>query len=219
MKFIPIIPAVGSAVMGSLLGFNVMAHALWLESDNAGARLYFGEYAENLRETSPGRLDGIIDPVIMLIDTNGKEKQAEAVLVDNHFTISRTGDSGTAVLAQSLRQSIREPQGEVPSPVYRRYLYARLGKGGSLPLDIQDDGNLLRLTFMGNPVSNVEVIVIAPSGWEKHLRTDEKGEITFPGLEPGLHVIEAKYELNKPGEFEGKAYVVESHKTTLTLYR
>ena len=36
---------------------SASAHHLWLESDGQGARLYFGEFDENLREASPGLLD------------------------------------------------------------------------------------------------------------------------------------------------------------------
>lgn len=220
MKLKKIIAGVSGAIMVSVLSFNVAAHALWLEGDDTGTRLYFGEYAENHRETSPGKLDNIIDPAITLIDTKSGEKQIEAIRSNDHFPIPRPGDfAGATVLVKALKQPIREPRGEIPTPTYRRFLYARMGKGGSLPLDLQDDGNLLRLTFMGNPVPKAEVVVIAPSGWEKHLHTDEKGEVAFPQLEPGLYVVEAKYEMNKPGEFEGKAYAIESHKTTLTIYK
>ena len=154
-----------------------------------------------------------------MIDAKGAEKNVEATLRNNHFVIPDGNAKGTAVLVQALKQSVREPQGEIPSPTYRRFLYARMGKGGSLPLDIQDTGNMLRLTYMGKPVPKAEVIVIAPNGWEKHVRTDEKGEAAFTLLEPGLYVVEAKYEMNKPGEFEGKTYAVESHKVTLSLYK
>lgn len=219
MKPIQIISIISGAIISNLLSFNVMAHALWLEGNDTEVKLYFGEYAENRRETSGGYLDSIVDPAITLIDMNGKEKQIEVMRKDNHFAISRANATNTTVLVQSLKQPVREPRGEIPSPVYKRYLYARLGKSGGLPLDIQNNGDLLRLTFMGRPVPDVEVIIIAPNGWEKHLRTNTEGEVVFPQLESGLYVVEAKFELNKPGEFEGKAYTVESHKTTLTLYK
>ncbi|SEP23717.1 DUF4198 domain-containing protein [Nitrosovibrio sp. Nv6] len=219
MKLRHIIHVSSMVIVGALLSFNVAAHALWLEGDNAATKLYFGEYPENVRETSPGRLDSIIAPRVALIDKNGVEKLVEASRQSNYFSIPLGATVGATVLVQALKQSIREPQGEIPSPTYRRFLYARLGKGGSLPLDIQDTGNVLRLTFMGKPVPKAEIVVIAPNGWEKHLRTDEKGEATFTLLEPGLYVVEAKYEMNKPGEFEGKAYAIESHKATLSLYK
>ena len=38
------------------------AHHVWLEQDAAGATLYFGEYGENLRETTPGYLDKFVAP-------------------------------------------------------------------------------------------------------------------------------------------------------------
>ena len=219
MKFAQMILAPTAAIIVSLLSFNVAAHALWLERDGAATKLYFGEYAENLRETSPGRLDSIVDPRVTVIDAKGAEKQVEPARKDNHFAIPPVDGAEIAVLAQALKQPIREPQGEIPSPTYRRFLYTRLGKGGALPLDLQDNGNQLRLTYLGKPVPKAEVVIIAPNGWEKHLRTDENGETTFTMLDPGLYVIEAKYEMNKPGEFEGKAYTVESHKVTLSLYK
>lgn len=205
----------GLAIASSLFSLNAAAHALWLEGDKAATRLYFGEYSENLRETSPGRLDSIIEPVVTVIDSAGLEKSADAIRKDSHFAIP----AGATILVQALKQPIREPQGENPGPVQKRFMYARLGKGGSLPLDIESSGDLLRLSFMGKPAAKAEIIVIAPNGWEKHLRTDEKGEVSFSLPGSGLYVVEAKYELKNPGEFEGKSYAIESHKVTLSLYK
>lgn len=216
------IAATAAAIAGALLSLNVSAHALWLEGGSASAaptKLYFGEYAENLREPSPGRLDSIIEPTVTVIDAAGEGRPAEARREINHFAIT----SGATVLVQALKQPVREQSvresGEISNPAQRRFLYARLGKGGSLPLDIQNEGSLLRLSFLGKPVAKAEIVVIAPSGWEKHLRTDEKGEARFSLPEQGLYVVEATHELSKPGEFGGKAYTVEVHRTTLSLYK
>jgi uncharacterized GH25 family protein len=219
MKIAAIIPVAAVAILGSLLSFNAAAHALWLENDKgetAASKLYFGEYAEDKRETSPGKLDNIVEPLVVVIDASGAEKLVDASRENNYFAIP---GGGATVLAQALKQPIREPQGENPAPVQRRFLYARLGNGGSLPLDIHNSNNVLRLSFQGKPVLKAEVVVIAPNGWEKHLRTDEKGEAALTVLEPGLYVVEAKHELINPGNFEGKAYAVESHKVTLSIYR
>ncbi|HEU4855390.1 MAG TPA: DUF4198 domain-containing protein [Nitrosospira sp.] len=220
MKLAQFIHVLSMGIMGCLLSLDAAAHALWLERDAGATRLYFGEYAENLRESSPGRLDSIIEPRVTVVNAKGVEKPVEASCESNYFAIpaGKEAQDG-AVLVQALKQSIREPQGQIPSPTYRRFLYTRLGSGGSLPLDIQESGNTLRLTYLGKPVPKTEIVVIAPNGWEKHLRTDEKGEATYSLLEPGLYVIEAKYEMHKPGEFEGKAYAVESHKVTRSLYK
>jgi len=218
MKLAQFIHTTGMAIMGCVLSLDAAAHALWLEREAAATRLYFGEYAENVREPSPGRLDSIIEPKVTVVNAKGIEKPVEARRESNYFAIP-AGNEADAVLVQALKQSIREPQGQIPSPTYRRFLYTRLGSGGSLPLDIQESGNTLRLTYLGKPVPKTEIVVIAPNGWEKHLHTDEKGEATYSLLEPGLYVIEAKYEMHKPGEFEGKAYAVESHKVTRSLYK
>jgi hypothetical protein len=215
MKSEQIIRVAIAAAAGSLISFNAAAHALWLEGDNSAAKLYFGEYSENLRETSPGRLDSIIEPMATIIDMEGRAKPVNAIRESGYFSIP----GGATVLVQALKQPIREPQGESLAPAQKRFLYARLGKGGSLPLDIESIGNLLRLSFMGKPLAKTEIIVIAPNGWEKHLRTDEKGEASFPLPASGLYVVEAKYELKSPGEFEGKNYIIESHKVTFSLYK
>ncbi|MBN9133069.1 MAG: hypothetical protein ABS69_07095 [Nitrosomonadales bacterium SCN 54-20] len=220
MKLTQFIHATGIGIIGCVLSLDVAAHALWLEKEAGAIRLYFGEYAENLRESSPGRLDSIIEPKVTVVNAKGIEKPVEVRRENNYFAIPADKEvEGGAVLVQALKQSIREPQGQIPSPTYRRFLYTRLGSGGSLPLDIQESGNTLRLTYLGKPVPKVEIVVIAPNGWEKHLQTDEKGEAAYALLEPGLYVIEAKYEMHKPGEFEGKAYAVESHKITRSLYK
>ncbi|GAB1720717.1 MAG: hypothetical protein NTAFB09_24480 [Nitrosospira sp.] len=215
MKFPENCPAAIAGLACLLFSFNAGAHALWLEQDNASARLYFGEYSENLRETSPGRLDDIIEPAVTVIDSAGAEKPLAATRLDNYFAIP---DGGT-ILVRALKQRIRDPRADNPGAVYRRFLYARFGSGGSLPLDIENTGNLLRLSFMGKPLAKTEIIVIAPNGWEKHFKTDEKGETAYSLLEPGLYVIEAKHELNSPGVFEGKPYTIESHKVTASFYK
>jgi hypothetical protein len=198
-----------------LLSLNAGAHALWLERDNASTKLYFGDYSENLLESSPGRLDNIIDPAVIEVGAAGTEQPLAAIRQVNHFAIP----GSNTILVQALKQPIREPRPENPGPVQRRFLYARLGKGGTLPLDIENTANLLRLSFAGKPVANTEIVVIAPNGWEKHLKTDEKGETPYPLLESGLYVVEAKYEINNPGTFEGKSYSVESHKVTSSFYK
>jgi len=34
--------------------------SIWLEPDGSGAKLYFGEFNENLREASPGLLEELV---------------------------------------------------------------------------------------------------------------------------------------------------------------
>lgn len=96
------------AIMSGLLSLNAAAHSLWLEGDTTASKLYFGEYDENLRETSPGRLDSIIAPMATVIDATGTEKSVNVSRSTDHFDIP----GGTVVLVQALKQPVREPQGE-----------------------------------------------------------------------------------------------------------
>ncbi|RFC37853.1 MAG: hypothetical protein DID92_2727743153 [Candidatus Nitrotoga sp. SPKER] len=200
------------AAMSSVFSLNAAAHMLWLEGDATASKLYFGEYGENLRETSPGKLDNIVTPMITIVDTAGAEKSVTANRSSNYYAIP----GGATVLVQALKQPIRTPQDKL-APVQRGFLYARQGKGGNLPLDIQQNANKLRLTFMGKPLAKAEITLIAPNGWEKPLHTDENGETSFSLLEPGLYVAEAKHKENHPGEFEGKAYSSENHTVTFSF--
>ena len=60
MKLTQFIHSTGMGIIGCVLSLDVAAHALWLEKEAGAIRLYFGEYAENRREPSPGRLDSIL---------------------------------------------------------------------------------------------------------------------------------------------------------------
>ena len=102
MKFAHII-TIPAALVSGLLSLNAAAHALWLEGDSSGTtttKLYFGEYAENLREPSPGRLDSIIEPAVTVVDAGGHGRPVEARRENNHFTIA----GGATVLVQALKQ-------------------------------------------------------------------------------------------------------------------
>src|SRR5262245_34932477 len=50
-----------AAAVATLLSLGLIssaaAHSIWVEREGDGARLYFGEFDENLREGSPGLLD------------------------------------------------------------------------------------------------------------------------------------------------------------------
>lgn len=204
-----------AVAMSSMLSFNSAAHALWLEGDTTESKLYYGEYGNNVREASPGKLDNVVTPMITIVDASGEEKSVSAKRSSKYYEIP----GGATVLVQALKQPIRTPQGDQTTPARKSYLYARQGKGGNLPLDIKLNANKLSLSFKGKPLAKAEIVLIAPNGWEKPLRTDDNGETTFSLLEPGLYVAEAKHKENYPGEFEGKTYAGENHTVTLSFLK
>ena len=68
MKLPQFIHVTSMGIISCVLSLDVAAHALWLEKEAGAIRLYFGEYAENLREPSPGRLDSIIEPKVTVVN-------------------------------------------------------------------------------------------------------------------------------------------------------
>src|SRR3546814_4273506 len=66
-----------SAMFAVLLGVTapVQAHQIWLEQPDGGnATIRFGEFGDNLRETSPGLLDKFVKPQGTLVSTGGEQK-------------------------------------------------------------------------------------------------------------------------------------------------
>lgn len=206
---------------GTLVSTPAIAGSFWIEGDILGglnSKIFYGEYRENQRESSPGELDSIISPTVTVFEADGAEKTLTAEPSTNHFVVP----SGKTILVQALKQPVYEKQEDKNSDSsisVKPYFYARLGSDGSLPLDIKQNGNKLQISFRDKPLAEAELVIINPNGWEKRLRTDEKGEVTFslPGL--GLYVVEAKHEYNQSGEFDDKPYDRESHTVTLSIYQ
>ena len=90
-----------AALFSCALSLNAGAHALWLESGTPASKLYFGEYAENLRETSPGRLDSIVEPDATIIDQAGTAKAISPSRENTHFSLP----AGATVLIQARRSA------------------------------------------------------------------------------------------------------------------
>ena len=56
-------------ITGLLMLGNVHAHHVWIEQEGNQATLYFGEFADNLREVSPGRLDRFVKPSVQKVSS------------------------------------------------------------------------------------------------------------------------------------------------------
>jgi hypothetical protein len=71
--------------------------------------------------------------------------------------------------------------------------------------------------FKGQPLPNTTVLVHAPIGWDKELKTDGEGIVAFTPLWPGRYVLELIHVDKTPGEFQGKAYEALRHRSTLAI--
>src|SRR5690606_9279640 len=83
---------------GTTLG-TAQAHQVWLENTDGQARLHFGEFNDNLRETSPGSLDKIKGVPVLEQRTGSTTQQVEGKLTQNAFAYTVTGKADTLFAA------------------------------------------------------------------------------------------------------------------------
>ncbi|GMV50558.1 MAG: hypothetical protein NBKEAIPA_02513 [Nitrospirae bacterium] len=247
------IVAMGSGVIASPAG----AHFVWVETEatasaDAGLplKIYFGEYAELLREERGGRLDQI-DGVTLRVQ-HAKQGRTDVSLTKqiNHFagSLSACTPGPNAVLAEQAQvpvQDLRKYDIGVVKPMF----YARTSflcveegrineheRGPVAPMDLDlipltkglslatgrmthaPGGEIVvKAVFKGKPLPNTQVLVHAPNGWDKELKSDAEGILAFTPLWPGRYVLEVVQVEPTPGEFQGKPYEAVRHRSTLSL--
>lgn len=76
---------------------------------------------------------------------------------------------------------------------------------------------VVRALFKGQALTNTQVIVHAPIGWDKELHTGADGVATFTPLWPGRYVLELVHVERAAGEFQGKPYERVRHRSTLAV--
>ena len=76
---------------------------------------------------------------------------------------------------------------------------------------------VVQALFKGRPLPDTQLLVHAPIGWDKELKTDPQGVVAFTPLWPGRYVLEIIHVEKMTGEFEGKSYEALRHRSTLAL--
>ena len=97
-----------TAALAALISGSAAAHHIWIEQDDKEARLFFGEFNDNLREASPGLLDRFVHLTASHISgTNTTvlrvEKSASAYVLSG-----RAAAPGDSIVAQEVRYPIME---------------------------------------------------------------------------------------------------------------
>jgi uncharacterized GH25 family protein len=209
------------------------AHHLWIEQDASQAKVYFGEFAENLREASPGRLDRFGAPTASKhsVKTSTAQPVQLSKTVDG-FALPAFAALGESLLAQDLAYPIaerKEPgakEGDKPS----RVLYvpaARLvadytRQAPQLSLDIvptgvqEKDKAQVQVFFKGQPLVKANVEVLSAAGWSQSLRSDEQGLLQVRLPWRGTYVLQVKHTAG-PGVRGLDAYDKASYVTSLTV--
>lgn len=186
---------------------NAGAHQIWIEQpDGQNAVIRFGEFGENLRETSPGLLDGFGKPTATLISRNG-ERTVDATKSASGFTVPFKAAEGETIVADDAVYPLRKiKQGDKEFTSWfrpsARYATSFAALEPKLTLDIVPTGQAgkFKLFFRGKPLPKTKVTIVVPSGWAKDALTDDQGAVSFGLPWKGNYVLEASYIDRTPGE-------------------
>lgn len=202
---------------------TAQAHQIWLEQTPKAANLYFGEFGENLRETSPGLLDKFVKPSATLSGAKGDQaltlnKQAGA------FALSaRAGKNETITAEETSYPVFEKKTGEtVVRSIWTpaaRLVTSDAAQTPKLTLDLVPSGKPgeFKVYYKGQPLPKAKVGISVQSGWAKEAVSDEEGAVKFDLPWQGTYVLEVHHTDKTAGERDGKPYDVASYVTTLSL--
>jgi uncharacterized GH25 family protein len=197
------------------------AHHIWLEVDGQGAKIYFGEFGENLREASPGSLDKL-QPTVRAASASG----ARPLTVDktaNGFAVAGKLDAADSIVAEDERYPSfeRNRDGVKSRGIYvpaARFLPDRTPRAAVLTLDVVPvAGDKFQVVFKGKPLAKAKVSVITPSGWAREVHGGDDGTFTVALPWRGPYVFEVQHDDRTPGKRGEEAYDQASYVTSLTV--
>ena len=88
--------------LAALLSFGLVgpaaAHTIWVEREGDGARIYFGEFDENLREGSPGLLDRLKPEAKVA----GSDKALKVDKTAGFFAVAGPVDKDNSIVAENI---------------------------------------------------------------------------------------------------------------------
>ena len=186
---------------------HAQAHQIWVEQPpGETAVIRFGEFGDNLRETSPGLLDRFGQPTATLLSPKG-ERQAGGSKTATGFALPFGAAAGESIVAEDAAYPLNTYQrGDKPVTSWYRPA-ARLVTGHAaqpprLALDIVPTGQVgeFRVTLEGRPLPKARVQAVVQSGWARQAHTDAQGLVRFDQPWQGQYVIEVGHADRTPGE-------------------
>ena len=213
-------------ISSALIMGSAQAHHLWIEQDGKQATLYFGEYGDNLREVSPGRLDRFVKPTAQKVSSKGSE-QLTAVKAANGFTLSSVAAKGESLLAEDAAYPItdRKDGDKTYRSLYvpaARFAADTARQEPKLTLDVVPTGKVekgmveLQVFYKGKPLHKAKVAVVTASGWMQEISSAEDGKLMVAMPWAGSYVMEVK-QADGAGERGGEKYDRASYVTSLTM--
>jgi uncharacterized GH25 family protein len=222
-----------SFLVAALIGTagSVRAHHVWLEQDASGARLCFGEFGENVRESSPGALDKFVRPAAKRLTAKG-EQEVGVQKAAAAFVLSARAEAGESLVAVETRYpSFQRKEGDKAlrtawTPA-ARWVADFSARTPLLDLDVVPTGRNekgaieLQVIFKGRPLAKATVSILAASGWTQEHRADEQGKLAVTAPWKGTYAVLVRHSDPTPGErptADGReAYDVASYATTLSF--
>lgn len=208
-------------------GTPAAAHQIWIEQQNGAAKLYFGEFGENLREASPGLLDRFATLSGFVTSATGERALTSAKGTDG-FALSAAAGKGEALAVEDAAYPvIKRKDGDKEIHMAwtpgARFAADFAKQTPKLALDLTPtgasvaEGVQVALTFKGQPLPKTKVEIVAASGWSQAHRTDDQGLFTVFLPWKGAYVVEVSHSDKTPGTRNGETYDVANYATTLTL--
>jgi uncharacterized GH25 family protein len=197
------------------------AHHLWLEVDGQDAKIYFGEFGENLREASPGALDKL-QPMAKAVSASG-ERPLTVEKTANSFAVAGKLEAADSVVAEDARYPSfeRNRDGVKSRGIYvpaARFVPDRTPRTPVLTLDVVPvAGDRFQVVFKGKPLAKAKVEILTPSGWGREAHTGEDGTFTVALPWRGPYVFEVQHTDRSPGKRGEEAYDQASYVTSLTV--
>lgn len=214
-----------AAGLAALCAAGAQAHQVWLEQDAQGARLYFGEFGDNLREASPGLLDKFVKPGARAVDGKGIEREIALAKQPGAFQLAAKAARGESLIAQEANYPVIEKK-EGDKVVSRstwtpaaRWVADAQAQAPKLTLDVVPTGKAgeFAVFYKGQPLPDAKVEVVAQSGWARTVHAGKDGRFSAALPWKGLYALEVRHTDKSGAERDGQKVDSASYVTTLTL--
>ena len=197
------------------------AHYIWLEPSAKQMHMYFGEYGEDLREVTGGKLDNIAMPEASVVKGN-KLVPITYTREANHLALADSDKQPLVI--QEVKMQVKDLRknniGVVKPMYYARFATADNEAASGLDFDIQPLGaGKVRVSLHGKPLAKVKLEIIAPNQWMQELQSNDVGEVTVKTPWTGLYVVHVVYVEPVQGEYGGTAYEGIRHVGTLSFIK
>jgi hypothetical protein len=195
---------------------SAAAHSIWVEREGDGARIYFGEFDENLREASPGLLDRLKPDAKVA----GSDKALKVDRQAGFFAVAGAMGKDDSIVAENV--AITERRGDKPTKVLNklgaRYIADFKEQAPVNTLDIVPAGKpgLFKVFYQGKPLAKAKLELIAESGWKHEFKSGADGVVEAPLPWRGAYVIEVQHTDATPGKLREEAY--DSMRFASTLF-